>query len=288
MLLTDPKFIKQLEVLFLLARKVLSGELKADHKGDKKGAGINFADYAEYNLGDDYRSIDWNIYARLEQLTIKLFEVEEDLDVYILLDVSPSMQAKLQYATKLAAALGYIALNNADAVTIYSFADSLDTIMRRGHGRSRVFPMLKSLEETQCRGSDTRFADSLRASYSLPNRKGVCVVISDFLIPNGYVEGLNFLRWSKHDVFCIQVLDPAELTCPWKGDIQLECVETHERRNITITQSLAERFTETISQYIKTLGVECARREIGLASITISVPFEEIIQGILRRGGLVS
>ena len=288
MLLTDPKFIRQLEVLFLLARKVLGGKLKADHKSDKKGAGINFADYAEYKLGDDYRSIDWNVYGRLEQLTIKLFEVEEDVEVYILLDVSPSMQAKLEYAAKLAAALGYIALNNADVVTIYGFADSLDTIMRRGHGRSRVFPMLRSLEQTHCRGSDTRFADSLRASYSLPSRKGVCVVISDFLIPDGYIEGLNYLRWSKHDVFCIQVLDPAELTCPWKGDIQLECVETHQRRNVTVTQSLAARFAETISEYIDTLGDECARREIGLASTTTRIPFEKVIQGILRQGGLVS
>ncbi len=288
MLLTDPKFIRQLEVLFLLARKVLGGALKADHRSDKKGTGINFADYAEYKLGDDYRSIDWNIYGRLEQLTIKLFEVEEDVAVYILLDVSPSMQAKLEYAAKLAASLSYIALNNADNVSIYSFADSLETIMRRGHGRARIFPMLRSLEQTTCRGNDTSFTDSLKAFHSLPNRKGVCVVISDFLIPGGYEEGLHFLRWAKHDVFCIQVLDPAELTCPWKGDVQLECVETHQRRNITITHAMAERFAETIARYNEKLGDDCARHEIGLASATTRIPFEQVIQGILRRGGLVS
>ena len=75
MLLTDPEFIKRLEMLHLLSRKVLGGTLKADRKSNKKGSGILFADYAEYNYGDDYRSIDWNIYARLEELVVKLFEI---------------------------------------------------------------------------------------------------------------------------------------------------------------------------------------------------------------------
>ena len=166
MILTDPKFIRQLDVLFLLARKVLGGALKADHKSDKKGAGINFADYSEYKLGDDYRSIDWNVYGRLEQLTVKQFEVEEDVCVYILLDVSPSMRAKLNYAATLAAALSYIALHNADTVSVHGFADTLEPVVRRCHGRARIFPMLESLQRTACRGSDTSFTE--RAVMSRP------------------------------------------------------------------------------------------------------------------------
>ncbi|MDP6438985.1 MAG: DUF58 domain-containing protein [Candidatus Brocadiia bacterium] len=287
MLLTDPEFIKQLEGLFLLARKVLGGSLRADRKSDKKGTGINFADYAEYRFGDDYRNIDWNVYGRLETLMIKLFELEEDIAIYVLIDTSRSMAQKHEYAAKLCAALGYIALNNADRLVIYGFADSLDTVLRPCHGRAKIFPMLRALERTTCEGPDTCFTESLKAFYAQPNRRGVCVVVSDFLIPGGYVEGLNFLRWAKHDIFCIQVLNPDELVCPWKGDIELECVETHRRYRTTVTPSRAAQFAQRFREYNQTIAAECARREIGFAAATTDVPFEAVVQRILREGGLV-
>ena len=109
-MLTDPAFIRKLDGLYLLARKVLGGSLQSDRKSTKKGAGITFADYAEYHLGDDFRSIDWRVYARFEQLVVKLFEIDEDATVYILLDESHSMKSKFLFARQLGAALGYIAL----------------------------------------------------------------------------------------------------------------------------------------------------------------------------------
>ena len=121
-MLTDPSFIKKLDSLYLLARKVLSGSLQADRKSSKKGTGITFADYAEYYLGADYRSIDWRVFAKFENLVIKLFEVEEDATIYILLDHSRSMASKFDYARQLTAALGYIALNCLDRLAVYGLA----------------------------------------------------------------------------------------------------------------------------------------------------------------------
>ena len=89
--LTSPAFIQRLESLFLLTRRVLGGTLQADRKSRKKGTGITFADYAEYRLGDDFRAIDWRVYARFDQLVIKLFELEEDATIYILFDSSQSL-----------------------------------------------------------------------------------------------------------------------------------------------------------------------------------------------------
>ncbi|NLX25993.1 MAG: DUF58 domain-containing protein, partial [Lentisphaerae bacterium] len=88
-MLTDPEFLKRLETLFLLTRKVLGGSMRADRRSQRKGSGINFADYAEYHFGDDYRHVDWNIYGRLESLVVKLYEIEEDVTVHFLLDCSP-------------------------------------------------------------------------------------------------------------------------------------------------------------------------------------------------------
>ena len=86
-MLTDPTFIRKLDGLYLLARKVLGGSMQADRKSSKKGSGITFADYAEYHPGDDFRSIDWRVYGRFEQLVVKLFEIDEDATVYILLNL---------------------------------------------------------------------------------------------------------------------------------------------------------------------------------------------------------
>ncbi|MFC1497865.1 DUF58 domain-containing protein [Verrucomicrobiota bacterium] len=288
MKLTDPEFIKRLETLFLLARKVLSGSLKAERKTRKKGSGILFSDYAEYNQGDDFRSIDWKIYGRFEQLMIKLFEVEEDLTVFIMIDMSPSMKSKIEYAKQLAAALGYIALNSLDKIAVYAISDKLEPIFQVCHGRGRIFPFLRALENAACYGKDTRFDECLRMFQSRHSRPGICVLISDFLTPHGYQKGLNLLRWAKNDTYCIQTLDPSELTCDWKGDIEIECIETKNRRKITVSPREASLYAKAIENWNHTFEHECAKREIGMTRSTIDVPFDFVIQNILRRGGLVS
>ena len=288
MLLTDPEFIQRLEMLHLLARQVLGGTLKADRQSDKKGSGILFADYSEYRQGDDYRSIDWNIYARLENLVVKLYELEEDVSIYILLDLSRSMHAKSEYACKLAAALGYIALSNADRLAVYALADVLLPVLDPCHGKGTIFTMLRALSEAEEYGHDTRLTECAKAFLARCRRRGVCVVISDFFVPGGYEEGLNLLRYSRHDVFCLQVLDPAELTCPWKGDVELECVETQRRRRVVISPAETARFAAAVRQWNDALRRQCVRSEIGFARAEIDVPFEDVIQRILRRGGLVT
>ena len=103
--LTDADFMRRLETLNLLARKVLGGALQLDRRSQRKGSGITFAEHAEYQPGDDYRAIDWRVYARNEQLMIKLFEMEEDMTLHLLLDVSPSMASKFDLARQIVAAL---------------------------------------------------------------------------------------------------------------------------------------------------------------------------------------
>jgi len=286
--LTDPAFIRKLEMLSMLTRKVLGGNLKADRKSSKKGAGINFADYTEYNYGDDYRNIDWNIYARLESLVIKLFELEEDVRIFLFLDISNSMATKLFYAKKLTAALAYIALNNMDRLTIYGIADGLRPLLIPCHGRNKIFPMLEVLQQAGVSGRDTDLNECIQTFQLRHQQPGVCVVISDFFVPGGYRQALDLLRWSKHDVFCLQVLDPAELRCEWRGDVDFECVETGRCRQVTISPVEAAKFANAMQDWNDDLRTECARKGIGYVQTSIAIPFEDIIQNILRRGGLVA
>lgn len=286
--LTDPSFISQLEALNLLARRVLRGSLQADRRTQRRGTGITFADYAQYNPGDDYRAIDWKIYARTEELLIKLFEVEEDTTVYILLDCSHSMASKFFYAKKMAAALGYIALNGMDRIVVHGMADKLTTVVDSARSRSQVFSFLRDLENAPTYGTDTDFTSSTKTFQARHRKKGVVLVISDFLFPGGYSQGLKFLQWSGHDVFALQVHDKADLECPWLGDLEIQCIETAATQRVTISEKEAKLYREAVASWNDDLRAECARRGIGLASTTSDIPFEVVIQSMLRKGGLVA
>lgn len=288
MLLTDPAFIRRLETLYLLARKVLGGTLQADRKSTKKGVGITFADYSEYSLGDDYRAIDWRVYARLNSLMIKLFELEEDVTIYFLLDISKSMESKFLYARQLVAALAYIALHSMDKVVIYGMADQLVPIVRPTLGRGKTLEVLKALEaaETVTGTSDLALATKLLSQWH--RKRGMVIPVSDFLFADGFEQGLNFLKWSKHEVFCVQTQDDQDRVCRLKGDVELECVETGQLRKITVAGKEAAAYEQAIRDWNASLARFCARQGIGLVSTTPDVPFDEVIQGILRRGGLVA
>lgn len=287
-MLTDPSFIRKLDGLYLLARKVLGGSMQADRKSTKKGSGITFADYAEYHPGDDFRSIDWRVYGRFEQLVVKLFEIDEDATVYILLDESPSMKSKFLTARQLAAGIGYIALHMLDQLCVYGLADRLQPILERTRGRGKVLPFLRGLEDANTFGSDTNFTACAREFQARHRRKGIIVVISDFLFPAGFDDGLKFLQWNRHEVFCLQVQDENDTKCDWKGDVELTCVETGERQRLTITPREAKLYEQAVADWNESLRKCCAKRGIGLASTTPQVPFEVVITDILRRGGLVA
>lgn len=286
--LTDPAFIRRLESLALLARRVLGGKLQASRRTTRKGSGVNFADYAEYNLGDDYRAIDWRVFGRLEHLVIKLFELEEDMTLAILLDTSRSMQSKMEHATKLAAALGYIALTGLDQVVVYTVSDKLDVLVEPCHGRAKLMSMLRSLERVECAGVDSDFNVCCKTFQARHRRRTMVVPISDFFFPGGFDTGLSLLRYGKHEVFAIQVQDERDRVCDLRGDADLQCVETGARRRVTVTQREKLLYEAAVEQWNESLRSACARRQIGLTSITTDIAFDEIISRILRRGGLVA
>lgn len=286
--LTSAGFIRRLETLFLLVRRVLGGSMQADRKSTRKGTGITFADYAEYRLGDDYRAIDWRVYARFDELVIKLFELEEDATVYIMLDLSRSMTAKTEIARKLAAALGYIGLNCQDRVAVYGMADELRPVLEASRGRSHVLPFLKSLEMAPEFGVDTDFSTCVKTLQARHRKRGLVIVVSDFLFPKGFEEGLKRLSGLGHDVHALQVLSEEDLACHHKGDVELECVESGARRKVTITSREADAYAMAVAEWNERLRVECARRGIGFTRTMAGEAFDEVIRAILQKGGLAS
>src|SRR5919108_1904491 len=147
--LLSPEFLHRLEQLELVSRKIFLGRMKGERLSKRKGQSVEFADYRNYVIGDDLRFLDWNLFARLDRLFIRLFLEEEDLHFYILIDNSLSMDfgtpTKLHYAKQLAAALGFIGLANLDRVVIEAFNERLTQTMPAARGRRSLWRLLDFL-----------------------------------------------------------------------------------------------------------------------------------------------
>src|SRR5262245_17147059 len=183
----DEAFLRQLERLLLLMRSPVRGGLKGGRRSVKRGQSVEFADYRDYTLGDDLRQLDWNVYARLERLFVKLFVEEEDVTVTLVIDASASMAggqpAKLLFAKRAAAALGYIALASEDRVAVVALAGR--TARRRSamRGSGRVFRLLGDLSSVDPADGTTDLVAAARHAAAQLHGRGVVILLSDLLDP---------------------------------------------------------------------------------------------------------
>ena len=157
--LFDSEFLKKLEYLSLISKRVFRGSLMAQRRTMQLGGGIEFADHREYTPGDDFRYLDCNLFARHNELLLKRFQEEEDLHVYFLVDCSRSMAfgdpPKFDFARQVAAALAYIALADLDRISVTAFADDIVADFPMTRGKGRILSLLKFLDNLPPSGQDT-------------------------------------------------------------------------------------------------------------------------------------
>src|SRR4030042_1311716 len=219
--LLDPKFMARLDALDLLSRKILQGKMQGERRAKRRGQSVEFADHRPYVVGDDLRFVDWNIYGRLEQLFLKLFLEEQDLTIHIAVDASASMSlgkpTKELFVRKLAAALGYVSLVNNNRVTISLFADGLKGQLANMRGRNYLHQMAECLLSTDSEGPSD-FDAVCRQLAAGRIGSGVMIVLSDFLLKEGYDSGLRRLIGGRYDLYFMQVLSAQELSPDISGD----------------------------------------------------------------------
>ncbi|MBG79560.1 MAG: DUF58 domain-containing protein [Phycisphaerales bacterium] len=277
----------------VLSRKIFSGKVHGERRSRRRGQSVDFADYRPYTAGDDLRFVDWNIYARLETLFLKLFLEEEDLSLAIAIDTSPSMDwggpNKLGFCKRLAMALGYIGLVNQHRVSLYGFNSEGVQPLTSLRGRRRTREMatwLLGLEAGEAGGLEP----AMRSIAMGRRGRGVLIVLSDFLEPEGYDQGLRYVTGGGDDVFCIQVLAPDELDPASRGlsgDVRLRDLETGEDCEITVTPGLMRMYRERLDQFCGGLRDWCSRRGIGHLTIGSDVDMEVLLVEYLRRQGLL-
>ncbi|HEV3164952.1 MAG TPA: DUF58 domain-containing protein [Isosphaeraceae bacterium] len=291
MALFDSDFLKKLEYLSLVSRRVFRGSILAQRRTMQLGGGIEFADHREYTPGDDFRYLDWNVYARHDELLLKRFQEEEDLHVYFLLDCSRSMgfgsPPKFDFARQITAALAYIALADLDRVGVVAFAGDILADFPLTRGKARILSLLKFLENLPAQGTQTDLNRVITGFVHRTQRRGLAIIVSDLYDPGGYERGLDLLRHHRYEPHVVQIYDKAEAEPKLLGDLELFDIETETIRKVTVTErnlrqyrQIFDRFQESIRTYCNTYGLGCTRT-------STDIPFDQLILKMMRTAGAV-
>ncbi|MCC7548233.1 MAG: DUF58 domain-containing protein [Burkholderiales bacterium] len=283
-------FLRKLDVLALGARNRAHGQLRGMHRSRRVGTGMVFADYRPYAEGDDIRHIDWGIYLRMDRLILRLFEEEADQPVYLFVDSSLSMDFgapnKLDYARRLAGALGYVALLNHDRVNVCSFAESLGDMLPTRRGKNQAPQIFRFLGSIRAQGR-TSLSSALRRYFAAPRTRGLVVVISDFLDPAGVEEAVAVLRRFRHDVALVHVISPEEADPRLPEEAVLVDVEEGSATEVEITPGLLTAYRATFERHAQDIEGYCRKYGWGYARAMTDVPLEDVVLKALREEGLL-
>jgi len=282
------EFLAQLERLTLASRRTFRGRVKGERRSPRKGQSVEFSDYRPYGIGDDLRYVDWNIYGRLDRLHVKLFVDEEDLCVHLLVDASNSMDfgrpTKLRYASRVAAALGFVGLVSLERVGVGVLREKVSEGWPPTRGRNQFVAMVDFLAGLRAGGA-TSLNHGL-ANYAMRAREpGLVVLFSDLLDPAGFETGIRALLERRFEVHIVHVLTPEEVHPTLAGDLRLHDSETSEVREITVDGDALRTYRQRLGQFLERVEGFCRSAEIGYRRVTTDMPLEEFVLSHLR--GLV-
>jgi uncharacterized protein (DUF58 family) len=282
----------RLEQLDLLSRKILADKLRGGRPSRRRAAGasVEFADFRDYVPGDDPRFIDWNVYARLDRLLLKLFMEERELFLHLLVDTSAScafgQPDKGLYLKQTACALGYVGLVNHHRLSVSGLGGAAQSGPLRGRGS--VGRMIDFIADLPACGAGP-FAAACRRLAG--RRKGVCVILSDLLIGGAELErGLRDLRAAGHELFCLQALSPQELDPPLPpgGVVRMTDLESSRWAEIPVSEPLLARYRANLAAHCQSVR-QCVRRHGGAYWFArTDTPIQRMILDGLRRGGLLN
>ncbi len=282
----DEAFLRQLERLLLLMRSPVRGGLKGGRRSVKRGQSVEFADYRDYSLGDDLRQLDWNVYARLEKLFVKLFVEEEDVTVTLLVDASASMATgrpdKLTFAKRAAAALGYIGLASEDRVSVSALTGRVARRRPALRGSGRVFRLLADLSAIQAADGPTDLVAAARHAAAQLHGRGVVVLLSD-LLDAGADRVIRELAATGSEMIVLHVLSPDELDPVLEGDLRLVDTETGDRVDITADLATIDAYKARLAAWKDGFADVAAKRRASYVDLASDVNLAELMFAELRR-----
>lgn len=288
--LFDETFMSRLSWLEIVAKRAIQGRDRGERRLRRLGAGLEFADHRRYSPGDDFRHIDWNVYQRLGKLLLRLYEEDEDLTVYVLVDTSASMGlaggARFDQARRIAASLAYIALANLDRASVVAIGEEAGPRFVPARGKAQLFPILDFLRGLEP-GGCTRLGDSVRSFVKKAPRRGLVLVISDLYAEDGYTDGLSLLRYHHFEPLMLHLTDAGELPGAGRGEVSLVDCETGVTREITLTPKVLARYEEARLRWRDDVESFCLSQQIPYLEVLAGRPMEDVVVDLLRHGGFL-
>jgi uncharacterized protein (DUF58 family) len=267
------EFLSQLDRFRLVLKKNISSQYQGSRKTTAAGSGLTFKDYKDYVAGDDFRNLDWRVYARTDKLYVRRYEEERDLTVHIILDASGSMDfgtpSKFDYASLLGTGFAYLAFKNNEKFDFSTFAETFSPVRAR-KGRKQLLRLLDYLKESDVDGK-TEFSESMESAKKQISSKSLVIILSDFLYDHKEVSQ-TLARFRKSQVLCIQVLDPVEKSFAIEGDMILEDAEEKTTLRTFITRRVKHKYREALEDH--NAHVKDACEDIGAGFVSVSSDME--------------
>jgi uncharacterized protein (DUF58 family) len=310
--LLDPTFLRKLEHLRIQARRAFPGTMRGERRSTRRGASVEFRDFRKYEAGDDFRHVDWSIFARLERLMLRQFVEEEDVRIDILIDQSRSMRfgqpiTKFDFARRAAAALAFLAVSSLDRVGVTTFDSDLRSRIRALRGRGHLHSVLSFLEALSIEPAEltpgeagltederqaapqaaveppgdfaavTSLSAVIRKYQRSSVRPGILFVISDFLDAGNFRIEMKLLAQRGFDLNLIQVLAPEELEPKMRGDLMLVDSESAAAREVTVNERVLDAYRSALASFTTTLESFCRATGIGYTLVTADASFEDLL-----------
>ncbi len=284
----DPDFLSRLRVLFFRLRKRRKLQRRGVQPSPSAGFTREFKDHRQYTPGDDFRTIDWRLFARIERVFVRIFEEIQEFHVHIFLDTSVSMHTPFPHkrvmALRLTAALAYLGLVNQHRVSVYSLSGTVRREMPPLKGQGHIHALLNHLLSLRFGGTGD-LDTCIKQIRSHPRQRGIVFVLSDFLgqRPDQAEAAVRATRHWPSETHLLHVLDQAEIEPELMGDMLLTDVETGERRRIMLSKREMVMYAQVFSDYLESLERLCIQRQINYARCLAGESFETAFVRLLTR-----
>jgi uncharacterized protein (DUF58 family) len=280
----DISFLDHLDRLSLVINKKITSNYSGEHEANFTGRGLVFRDHNIYVPGDDFRTIDWKVFARTDKLFVKRFEEERNLTVHIVVDFSGSMGfgtkvKKIEYASMIGLGYAYMALKNNEKFVLSTFAEKLEQFKPR-KGRRQIVAILDYLNSRKPKGESHLF-ESLAAYKNLINSRSLMVVISDFLYDVEQIQQMLY-RYKAHDIVLIQVLDKVETELDLEGDCKLIDSETKDHMRTFVSPYSKKRYFDMLTDHKASIKRACTEVGARFFSFSTDYPVFDAFYKMLR------
>jgi len=278
----DPQVLSRLASVPLFARRAMQGSLSGRHTSPHRGSSVEFAEYRRYVPGDDLRRLDWRAYGRTDRYYVKEFEADTNLRCCLVVDTSGSMEfgskgtTKIDYARKIAGSLGYLALQQGDAVGLSCVADGIVQHIPPRRNPAHLMRIFDVLENSKPRAG-TDLVPVLHELSETIQQRALIVLVSDLFVPPQELRScFQHLRFRKHDLAVFHLLDPLELSFEFKRPMRFLDMEGGASI-FTEPNTIVERYHKALEKYLEELREVVLESAVDYHRVTIDEDYEQVL-----------